>query len=462
MIEIGGLVGGYGEFSEKERKNLLDSHKNRGEIKKIVNEDCFLAKFSLRKREALKNPIEVSENRFLVFDGNIFYNEESEIIEFLKKGDFPKLYEMNIEFAFIFLDKNKENIYLGRDVVGSRPLFFSETNDGVVVGSEKHELLLNGYVDVKRVEPGSLVRIDLVTKEATTKRLSGFDVQERDLRRIDELKQDFLNKFRDSIKKRTKGVDEAAVAFSGGVDSSFLSKMLSRETDIKLFTVGLKDSHDIVWSKKASSILDLPHKVIEISFEGIKELIEPTLKIVAEANRLKLGVGLPFYVLSKEVNEEGFDILFSGQGSDELFLGYDKYRRSGDPKQKIIKDLERMAEENIERDEAICMENGVEIRNPYLDQNIIDFALSLPYEINLPEKRVVREAAKMILPKSIWKRAKKSVQYGTKVDREIDRIARRDGYKRKIGNHVDKYLSQVVSEIFPREALEEVTEHLNH
>lgn len=375
----------------------------------------------------------------------------------MRDNEFSRLYDSNNEFCFLVFDEEKNNLFLGRDKIGSKPLFFAEKRNNLVVCSERHELLKKGYSGVRAVNPGSLLKIDLDEKEVLKEKDFGeLIAKDRDFRRIEELGEAFRKKFLKSLERRTRDIEEAAVAFSGGVDSSFLSSQLSDFVDVKLFTIGLKESHDLKWSKKASSILGLDHEVIELSFDEIKENIEPTLEVVADANRLKVGVGLPFYVLSKNVTEEDFSVLFTGQGSDELFLGYDKYRRADDPKEKILFDVKHVAEENIERDEAVCMENGVEVRNPYLDGDLIDFALNLPYEINLPEKRVVRKAAKSVLPKKIWRRDKKSVQYGTKVDREIDRVARRKGFKRKVGNHVDKYLASVAEEIFPQNSLDDV------
>ncbi|PTD94601.1 hypothetical protein C9439_01935 [archaeon SCG-AAA382B04] len=457
---MGGLVGGIGEYNGEKIEELINSHTNRGRVCELREDEFFLAKFNLNC-EQFEQPLSIPGQKYVVIDCNLFEEKTSGLLNSLENKNFNEVFNTGQEFAFVLLDQKNDLVFLGRDLIGSRPLFYSKTNDGLIFGSERHEMLNQGY-SVSRVDPGCLLKIDVDKRNVFTKRFSSFEVGKRDFRKISRLKKDFLERFKKSVGKRTRDIEEAAVAFSGGVDSSFLAKILSQEIDLKLFTVGLEGSNDIEWSEKASDILELPHKKIVIGVEEIKNLIEPTLKVVADANRLKIGVGLPFYLLSREVKKHGFDVIFSGQGSDELFLGYDKYRRSGNPKQKIINDLKNNAQENTERDEAICMDNSVEIRNPYMDRDIVDFALSLPYEINLPEKRVVRETARSVLPKEIWRRNKKSVQYGTKIDREIDRVARREGYKRKMGNHVDKYLTSVAEDLFPSQVLEEVSNYFDN
>ncbi len=441
---------------------MVKTHKNRGKKHSINKKEFELHKFNLNHELTIDSPKKFSKNRFLVYVGNIFGLEKKNILGFFRKNKLDELFNSSLRFCFLFFNQNKQEILLGRDFSGAHPLFYAFEDDFLVVASEKHELLLNNFSDVHRVDPGSMVSLNRDKMSVSRKEMSVIKKEDRYFNRLNHLSKKFVSRFKKSIKKRTNDIEKGAVAFSGGVDSSFLSKMLSEYIDVKLFTIGLEGSPDLEWSGKASSILNLPHKKIVLDFDEIKELIEPTLRVVADANRLKIGVGLPFYKLSSVVVNEGYNVLFSGQGSDELFLGYDKYRRRGNPKKEILMDLEKMAEENIERDEAVCMENSVEIRNPYLDKEIIDFALGLPYEINLPEKRVVREAAKNVLPEKIWKREKKSVQYGTRIDREIDRIARKNGFKRRIGNHVDKYLSSVAEDVFPKKVLHEVSDYIDH
>src|SRR5574341_224452 len=64
--------------------------------------------------------------------------------------------------------------------------------------------------------------------------------------------------------KNTISTKKFGIAFSGGVDSSLLAKICSDlEYDITLLTIGFNDSHDIVFSKKISKLLGLPHKTLE-------------------------------------------------------------------------------------------------------------------------------------------------------------------------------------------------------
>ncbi|MBM3910973.1 MAG: asparagine synthase, partial [Thaumarchaeota archaeon] len=73
--------------------------------------------------------------------------------------------------------------------------------------------------------------------------------------------------------KNTIPTKNFGIAFSGGVDSSLLAKICSDlECDIILLTIGFSDSHDIVFSKKISKMLNLPHKILEISPDDFSDI----------------------------------------------------------------------------------------------------------------------------------------------------------------------------------------------
>lgn len=127
-------------------------------------------------------------------------------------------------------------------------------------------------------------------------------------------------------------------------------------------------------------------------------------------------------------------------------------------------ELGRMGRRNLERDEHCFARHGLEVRCPFLTRPVIETALGIPVRDKIGEicgeeygKVALRRAMEGTLPEPIRSKPKKAVQYGTLVDRELDRMARRNGFKRRMGRHVQKFLNHRAEELgLPDEALVEV------
>ncbi len=86
---------------------------------------------------------------------------------------------------------------------------------------------------------------------------------------------------------------------------------------------------------------------------------------------------------------------------------------------------------------------GVEPVAPLLDDRVVRAALRLDGPMladGEKRKRVFRRAAREFVPYEVAEREKKAMQYGSLIARELDRLARRAGFKRRMDDHVTKYI----------------------
>jgi len=242
--------------------------------------------------------------------------------------------------------------------------------------------------------------------------------------------------------------DDLAVAFSGGVDSALVAAAL----DAPLYVVGFEGSSDIEAATESAAAMgraaDL--RVHEVSLNDIEAAVPEVAEAIGRTNAMDVQIALPLYLVAERSAADGFGRLALGQGADELFGGYAKVAKApGDPRtdadtvRGARRETMQSLPDQLERDLRALRAAGVEPVTPLLHDDVVRAALELPGEWLVSgdtRKRALREAARTWLPDSVADRDKKAVQYGSLVAREVDRLARQAGFKRRMDDHVTKYV----------------------
>lgn len=249
------------------------------------------------------------------------------------------------------------------------------------------------------------------------------------------LKNQLETKLIDSVKKRLRGLSRVGVMFSGGIDSTILAH-LSREMGVEtiLYTVGREDSDDFKFARKSAEDMGLPIRLGKVTMDDVRDYLPRVLNAIEEFNLMKLGVAMPAYLAAEMAREDGIKVMLSGQGADELFAGYHRYlkfyQEQGEEAQKNLNtDINNLYQVNLQRDDAVTMASGVELRVPYLDLDVINMAMNIPmeYKINGTDdhlrKCILREVARDLgVPEENVKRPKKAAQYGSGIDKMLRRV----------------------------------------
>lgn len=271
---------------------------------------------------------------------------------------------------------------------------------------------------------------------------------------MNELKQLLKGAVRDVC-----GSESMGLIFSAGIDSTLIGMVASSFSNVTGYAVGIKGSSDVEHAKAAVD-LGFSVEIVEIDMADVAAALPVVLGAIKEPNPLKVAVGVPFYFASKKASEDGIEVMLCGQGSDEMFGGYNRYVEAiptGMKKvgQMMKEDVEGIFERQLQYDSRICDLSGIELRFPYMDENFVDYVMSIPVDEkikrveNNPEyscvdtvngdryirKYVLRKlAAEFNVPKDIINRPKKAAQYGSGTQRVIDRLAKAQGYKEKARN----------------------------
>ena len=246
-----------------------------------------------------------------------------------------------------------------------------------------------------------------------------------------------------AVKRSLGDSENVAILFSGGIDSALLAHVSRQFCEPRLYVTGLQDSPDILWAREAAALLNMPVDEIVIGPEDIEKAIQAIVQDVGMQMAEWLTPFIPLYLAMSGTEEE---LVVCGQGADELFGGYRKYREIPPREAEMLmaRDLEELIAMEIPYYHKMAEIMGKKVAFPFLDEQLLAYALCLPVEELMNEnegKLALREAAREIgLPEAIAGRPKKAVQYGTWVSREVKKMVKARG--QTLNEYVEDLTSQ--------------------
>ena len=329
---------------------------------------------------------------------------------------------------------------LVRDVLGRQPLFVEAGTDSPIADGN-WSFGRDALTDPERVPAGHRRSAD------GTERVWSLPSPEPVINR-EAAVEDVRRAVRASIDRLpTEGL---AVAFSGGVDSAVIAAL----TDAPLYVTGFPESHDVEAARSAATALDRELQIVEIDHDDVVDAVTRIAAATGRRNAMDVAIAIPLLLTAERAAADGYDALAVGQGADELFGGYAKVAKApSDP--RVEADTVRGARretltglpEQLERDVLTIRSAGIEPVAPYLHDDVVAAALALPGDALVTEdgqrKWALRNAASEWLPADIVERDKKAMQYGSLVSRELDRLARQAGFKRRMDDHVGQYVDSL-------------------
>ncbi|HLC82075.1 MAG TPA: diphthine--ammonia ligase [Candidatus Nanoarchaeia archaeon] len=364
-------------------------------------------------------------------------NDAQLLLHFLDAFSVEKIAELDGVFAFAYLRDDK--LMLARDIIGEKPLWFVHTDTGFAFASEKKVLEQLGYVAVQELNPRQILTYDLKHNQLRVKLRPFFSYQPEHRQSYEHIKQQTKILLNQAIKKRVPA-QKWGLLFSGGVDSTYLAKFLKDEGhDFTCYTAVLDtDSHepkDLTYAQLASEKLGLKLKIKKIKLEETPGYLKKIVPLIEDSNVVKVGVALPFYLACELAKQDGCKVIFSGLGSEEIFAGYERHKNSANINQECISGLLKMYERDLYRDDVITMDHSVELRLPFLDHKLVDFALRIPQKHKIKEdisKFIFREIALSAnIPPEFSLRKKTAAQYGSKFDYALQKLAKQNKFNSK-------------------------------
>ncbi len=312
-------------------------------------------------------------NYVIVFNGEI-YNYQEIKTTLIKKGysfftlsDTEVLLNAFIEdgiaclnylngmFAFCIYDKKKETFYIARDRLGIKPLYFSKDNNRFIFSSEIKSILaldkkkrkldikaLSSYLSfrypilnntffegINSLEAAHYIKVS----KSEYKIIEYWNISNRYLNQKDmgeEYYKDKLYKLLDeSVKYRMNTNVPFGAFLSGGVDSSIITALMSKNSNeqIRTFTIGFEEDNfnEFEYANMIVNRFNTKHTEITIHYDSyinsLNELIRYKDSPLSVPNEIAL------YLMSKELKKY-ITVVLSGEGADEIFGGYGRIFKS--------------------------------------------------------------------------------------------------------------------------------------
>ncbi|MEM3506585.1 MAG: asparagine synthetase B [Candidatus Bathyarchaeia archaeon] len=405
-------------------------------------------------------PYEFDDSR-LIFDGRVFPALNIPDVEYVIKffnGKFlkEKLFEFinSIEgsYAIVLLDKDGK-IFVARDPLGLKPIYYGEDSNKFAIASEKKALWRIGIKKAFSFPPGNVCEIS--KNGVSFKEVKSLKFKHELSISLEKAIENLDRIFSKSILKRTLDISKLAIGFSGGLDSVLLAHVINKhELETKLIAVGLEEFCDFEYPIKVAEELGLQVLTQSFSFDDVRKDLRKVLWYIEDPNPIKVSIAIPIYWICKTMERLKLKSLFLGQGSDELFGGYYRFLSYLKKSEKALqeafeKSLKESYKMNFERDEKVCSSNKVELRLPFMDLELIEFSLSLPIQFKIAgvkdnyRKIILRKWAEALgLPKYVAWIPKKAIQYSTGVWKALKIIAK------EYGIDLNYYLSKTLKDVF--------------
>lgn len=274
-------------------------------------------------------------------------DSDTEVIikSYLKWGD-KFLEKIEGMFALALFDMKKNLIFLARDRLGEKPLFYLSKDTAFFFSSELNafydssnldkkilnEILLNGFpidkiktilIDINQVQPGELITINLDKKDIIKKKYWKLSFNSKTL--ISSKENEFDRILNSSVEKCLRSDVKSCITLSGGLDSSIITAIASKQKKIDTFSIVFKnkkfDEREHI--SRITKEFKTNHHEIEIDDYSIEDMIEIIEKF--DLPILDSSV-IPSYLLFKNLNKNNYKVAIGGDGGDEIFGGYNHYK----------------------------------------------------------------------------------------------------------------------------------------
>jgi asparagine synthase (glutamine-hydrolysing) len=371
--------GGYPPAVDQLKRMLgIIRHRGPDEFGLYVDEKVGIgcARLSIVDLHTGQQPIaNEDESLWIVFNGEIYNHPElradlekaghrfstrsdTEVILHLYEDLGPDcLQRLNGQFAIAIWDTRRAELFLARDRLGIRPLFYTLLPQGLVFGSEIKALLVDQRVEA-RLDPQALAQaftfwaplaprtafqgimelppghyMQVRAGACTLSRYWGLTFPEAGSERQiseDEAAEQLRELLSDATRLRLRADVQVGSYLSGGLDSTLIAALIRQHTPESLctFSIAFEEAafDERAYQEVATDFLATDHRRTECTNADVGQIF-PEIVWHAEAPLLRTSPA-PMYLLSRLVHENDIKVVLTGEGADEFLGGYNIFKEA--------------------------------------------------------------------------------------------------------------------------------------
>jgi asparagine synthase (glutamine-hydrolysing) len=333
------------------------------------------------------------------------------ILHLYKKYGIEQTLRM-LDGVFSFVLRDKDYVYVARDPLGVRPLYYMSCEGLLSVktigfGSELKmlcDIANKTSQKVLQFPPGTFCgihysshnswNIQYMKKYYTHSFSYSYLEPEHNVYYIEKCLDTIKNTLENAVRKRYLTTERPiACLLSGGLDSSLITALVCKmhkeagrhPRTIETYSIGLPDSEDVKYAKKVAQHLGTTHHEIIVSEQEMIDAIPEVIRAIESYDVTTVRASIGNYLVAKYISQNSdAKVIFNGDGSDELCGGY-LYMHHCPDSIEFDKETIRLLNDiylfDVLRSDKSISSNGLEPRTPFLDKEFVNYYLSIPIDL---------------------------------------------------------------------------------
>jgi len=322
---------------------------------------------------------------------------------------------------YIKVKPAKGKFIMCRDELGVAPLYYGKDSAGNICFASEVKALLLITNEISEVPPAHF--FDGTKSESFFTLKPGTHSVAGPEELAVTLRQNLENAVQACIASRPFGS-----WLSGGLDSSTLCALAAPHVNgFKTFSAGLKDAPDLEYSRAVSEYIGSEHHEIIVTLEDLIRVLPRVIYHLESFDALLVRSSITNYLVAKLASDYVSDV-FSGEGGDELFAGYDYLRNIPEDslEQELVKITGNLHNTALQRVDRSASAHGTVAHVVFANPEVVKFAFTIPTQFKIHdnvEKWIIRRAFDGLLPDNVLNRPKSKFWEGAGIKELIANYA---------------------------------------
>ena len=315
-------------------------------------------------------------------------------------------------FAFVLTDRAAGHFVAARDPIGVVPLYWGHGVDDSLWFASEMKAIAEICPSFEQFPPGHVFSGGRLRRywDPAWRRPG----HASETRPTTEAIRDGLT---DAVVKRLMSDVPFGVLLSGGLDSSLVSAIVTRNAALRVeddcrspawlprihsFSIGLEGAPDLVAAREVAEALGTAHHELRYTVEEGLDALTDVIYHIETYDVTTVRASTPMYLMARKIKAMGVKMVLSGEGADEIFGGYLYFHRAPDARSffdETVRKVQALHHYDCLRANKAMSAWGVEARVPFLDKAFLDLAMEMDPTIKMidpgngrMEKHSLREA----------------------------------------------------------------------